>query len=113
MSWRAQPVGEILKQASWSDAPATTGHFRTEAGDEADLVLERDNGQVIAFEIKTGSGSAATTSAACGTSKNASAADSKKQSRCTPAYMPTPTTAGPRSFHSTGSGPDDHPTAIP
>lgn len=48
-------VGEILKQASWSDAPLATGHFRTEAGDEVDLVLERDDGQVVAFEIKAGS----------------------------------------------------------
>ncbi len=48
-------VGEILKQASWSDAPVTAGHFRTEAGDEVDLVLERDDGQVIAVEIKAGS----------------------------------------------------------
>src|SRR5580693_4823779 len=47
-------VGEILKQVSWSDAPVTTGHFRTEAGDEVDLVLERDDGQVVAFEIKAG-----------------------------------------------------------
>ena len=47
-------VGEILKQASWSDAPVTTGYFRTEAGDEVDLVLERDDGQVSAFEIKAG-----------------------------------------------------------
>ena len=46
---------EILKQASWSDAPVTAGHFRTEAGDEVDLVLERDDGQVIAIEIKAGS----------------------------------------------------------
>ena len=30
-------VGEILKQASWSDAPVTTGHFRTEAGDKVVL----------------------------------------------------------------------------
>ena len=48
-------VGEILKQASWSDAPVTIGHFRTEAGDEVDLVLERNDGQVIAVEIKAGS----------------------------------------------------------
>ena len=48
-------VGEILKQASWFDAPVTTGHFRTEAGDEVDLVLERDDGQVIAIEVKAGS----------------------------------------------------------
>jgi predicted AAA+ superfamily ATPase len=48
-------VGEILKQASWSDAPVTAGHFRTEAGDEVDLVIERDDGQVIAIEVKAGS----------------------------------------------------------
>ena len=47
-------VGEILKQASWSEAPVTTGYFRTEAGDEVDLVLERDDGFVTAFEIKAG-----------------------------------------------------------
>lgn len=35
-------VGEILKQASWSEAPVTAGHFRTEAGDEVDLILEED-----------------------------------------------------------------------
>src|SRR6516165_3711213 len=47
-------VGEILKQVSWSEAPVTIGYFRTESGDEVDLVLERDDGQVIAFEIKAG-----------------------------------------------------------
>ncbi len=48
-------VGEILKQVSWSDAPVTAGYFRTETGDEVDLVLERDDGQVIAIEVKAGS----------------------------------------------------------
>jgi predicted AAA+ superfamily ATPase len=47
-------VGEILKQVSWSDAPVSVGHFRTPAADEVDLVLERDDGDVIAFEIKAG-----------------------------------------------------------
>jgi predicted AAA+ superfamily ATPase len=47
-------VGEILKQVSWWDAPVTVGHFRTAAGEEVDLVLERDDGAVIAFEIKAG-----------------------------------------------------------
>src|SRR5580700_5029840 len=47
-------VGEILKQVSWSDAPVAVGYFRTGRGDEADLVLERDDGQVIALEIKAG-----------------------------------------------------------
>jgi predicted AAA+ superfamily ATPase len=48
-------VGEILKQVGWSDAPVNVGYFRTEAGDEVDLVLERDDGQVLAFEVKAGS----------------------------------------------------------
>jgi predicted AAA+ superfamily ATPase len=47
-------VGEILKQVSWWDAPVAVGHFRTAAADEIDLVLERDDGAVIAFEIKAG-----------------------------------------------------------
>jgi predicted AAA+ superfamily ATPase len=47
-------VGEILKQASWWDAPIAAGHFRTAAADEVDLVLERDDGTVVAFEIKAG-----------------------------------------------------------
>lgn len=47
-------VGEILKQVSWWDAPVAVGHFRTAAGEEVDLVLERDDGVVIAFEIKAG-----------------------------------------------------------
>jgi len=47
-------VGEILKQVSWWDAPVAVGHFRTVAAEEVDLVLERDDGVVIAFEIKAG-----------------------------------------------------------
>jgi hypothetical protein len=47
-------VGEILKQVSWWDAPVTVGHFRTAAADEVDLILERDDGAVIAFEVKAG-----------------------------------------------------------
>jgi pimeloyl-ACP methyl ester carboxylesterase len=47
-------VGEILKQVSWSDEVITASHFRTESGDEADLVLETWDGRVAAFEIKAG-----------------------------------------------------------
>ena len=47
-------VGEILKQVSWWDGPVTAGHFRTASAEEVDLVLERDDGSVIAFEIKAG-----------------------------------------------------------
>ena len=45
-------VGELQKQASWSDAVSGMGHWRTHDGDEVDLVLERDDGAVVAFEVK-------------------------------------------------------------
>ncbi|CAN5530127.1 ATP-binding protein [soil metagenome] len=48
-------VGEILKQASWTDAVSGYGHWRTHDGDEADIVLERDDGAIVAFEVKAGS----------------------------------------------------------
>lgn len=47
-------VGEILKQTSWLDEKLTAGHWRTHDGDEVDLVLERDDGRIVAFEIKAG-----------------------------------------------------------
>ena len=47
-------VGEILKQVSWADEVITASHFRTEAGDEVDLVLETWDGRVTGFEIKAG-----------------------------------------------------------
>jgi predicted AAA+ superfamily ATPase len=47
-------VGEILKQVSWWDAPVSAGHFRTATADDVDLVLERDDGGVFAFEVKAG-----------------------------------------------------------
>ena len=48
-------VGELLKQASWNDDVAGTGHWRTRDGDEVDLVVERDDGALVAFEVKTAS----------------------------------------------------------
>jgi predicted AAA+ superfamily ATPase len=45
-------VGEVLKQASWLDDVAGAGHWRTHDGDEVDLVVERYDGRVIAFEVK-------------------------------------------------------------
>ncbi len=40
-------VGELLKQASWLD-----GLAGTHDGDEVDLVVERDDGAILAFEVK-------------------------------------------------------------
>lgn len=47
-------VGEIRKQASWLDAPVSLGHWRTSDGVEVDVVIEYDDGTVIAFEVKAG-----------------------------------------------------------
>jgi uncharacterized protein len=48
-------VGEISKQLDWLDAPVARGHWRTHDGDEADLVLEREDGKVVALEVKASS----------------------------------------------------------
>lgn len=45
-------VGELRKQASWLDEQVSTGHWRTHGGDEVDYVIEFDDGQVLAFEVK-------------------------------------------------------------
>lgn len=45
-------VGELRKQVSWLDEQVTTGHWRTHDGDEVDYVIEFDDGQVLAFEVK-------------------------------------------------------------
>jgi len=45
-------VGELRKQASWLDDPVTLGHWRTSDRAEVDLVIEYDDGRVVAFEVK-------------------------------------------------------------
>jgi len=45
-------VGELLKQVSWMDGVAGVGHWRTHDHDEVDFVAERDDGAVVAFEVK-------------------------------------------------------------
>ncbi len=47
-------VGELLKQTSWIDESVTVGHWRTSDGDEVDLVVEFEDGRVLAFEVKAG-----------------------------------------------------------
>ena len=45
-------VGELMKDASWMDGITGLGHWRTYEGHEVDLVVERDDGAVIGFEVK-------------------------------------------------------------
>jgi predicted AAA+ superfamily ATPase len=47
-------VGELLKEISWLDGIAQVGHWRTYDGEEVDLIVERDDGLVFAFEVKAG-----------------------------------------------------------
>lgn len=48
-------VSELRKQASWMDHDPIVGHWRTKSGREVDLVVERWDGSVVAFEVKAGS----------------------------------------------------------
>lgn len=45
-------VGELMKDASWMDGITGLGHWRTYDGHEVDLVVERDDGAIIGFEVK-------------------------------------------------------------
>lgn len=47
-------VNEVLKQVSWLDRGLRVGHYRTSDGDEVDLVIENDDGDVLALEVKAG-----------------------------------------------------------
>ncbi|MCY3948506.1 MAG: ATP-binding protein [Acidimicrobiaceae bacterium] len=48
-------VGELLKQVSWTEDIAAVGHWRTHDGEEADLVIERVDGAIVAIEVKAAS----------------------------------------------------------
>jgi predicted AAA+ superfamily ATPase len=47
-------VQEIIRQSTWMDDVVTAGHWRTRDNDEVDLILERHDGAVLAFEMKAG-----------------------------------------------------------
>jgi predicted AAA+ superfamily ATPase len=47
-------VGELGRQASWSDEIAGVGHWRTYDGDEVDFIAEQRDGSVIGIEVKAG-----------------------------------------------------------
>lgn len=46
-------VSELLAQATWTEPIMEAGHWRTRDAVEVDLVLETDDGRVLAFEIKS------------------------------------------------------------
>lgn len=45
-------IGELLKEVTWTEEIAGYGHWRTKDHTEVDLVLESEDGAVIAFEVK-------------------------------------------------------------
>jgi uncharacterized protein len=45
-------VNELAKQATWSDSPVRLHHWRISGGAEVDVVMERDDGQVVGIESK-------------------------------------------------------------
>jgi predicted AAA+ superfamily ATPase len=45
-------VGELRKQLSWADPRTALCHFRTAAGSEVDVVLEKADGRVAGVEVK-------------------------------------------------------------
>ncbi|NCD20608.1 MAG: ATP-binding protein [Actinobacteria bacterium] len=48
-------ASELLKQQSWSDEDYQLFHFRDRDGAEVDLVIELDDGRIIAIEVKASS----------------------------------------------------------
>lgn len=45
-------ANEIAKQLTWCETPARLFHFRENNGAEVDLVVEADDGRVVAIEVK-------------------------------------------------------------
>lgn len=43
---------EMLKQASWSNLILSLYHYRTASGQEIDFIIERNDGKLIAVEVK-------------------------------------------------------------
>jgi uncharacterized protein len=47
-------VMEVIKQISWSELRPQLYHFRTENGNEVDIVLESGDGRIVGIECKSG-----------------------------------------------------------
>jgi predicted AAA+ superfamily ATPase len=53
--WESFVVGELRKQATWSEARVRLYHYRTTAGQEVDIVLESAAGSLLGVEVKAAS----------------------------------------------------------
>lgn len=49
-------AGELLKQSSWTEHPVSLYHYRSQSGEEVDVVLEDRVGRVAAVEVKLAAG---------------------------------------------------------
>ncbi|MDR2850548.1 MAG: DUF4143 domain-containing protein [Desulfovibrio sp.] len=49
-------AGELLKQSSWTEHPVSLYHYRSQSGEEVDVVLEDRSGRVAAVEVKLAAG---------------------------------------------------------
>jgi predicted AAA+ superfamily ATPase len=49
-------AGELLKQSSWTEHSVSLYHYRSQSGEEADVVLEDRAGRVAAVEVKLAAG---------------------------------------------------------
>jgi predicted AAA+ superfamily ATPase len=49
-------AGELLKQSGWTKHPVTLYHYRSQSGEEVDVVLEDRAGRVAAVEVKLAAG---------------------------------------------------------
>jgi predicted AAA+ superfamily ATPase len=45
-------AGELLKQSGWTEHPVSLYHYRSQGGEEVDVVLEDRAGRVAAVEVK-------------------------------------------------------------
>ena len=45
-------AGELLKQSGWTEHPVSLFHYRSQSGEEVDIVLEDRMGRVAAVEVK-------------------------------------------------------------
>ena len=97
-------VGELLKQASWTSDIADVGHWRTHDGHEVDLVVERHDGAVTAFEVKSAARVTGRDARGLRALRDALETPSTSGLSSTPANSPTVSTTGSSSRPSTCSG---------